>query len=52
MIAEQLRHSDGGALVLELYGHPERDEAIRRIRDATDAHPRPCVLRCAATALG
>jgi integrase len=28
VIAEQLRHSDGGALVLELYGHPDRKEAI------------------------
>jgi len=34
VIAEQLRHSDGGALVLELYGHPDRTEAIRRIRRA------------------
>lgn len=34
VIAEQLRHSDGGALVLELYGHPDRREAIRRIRRA------------------
>ena len=34
VIAEQLRHSAGGALVLELYGHPDRQEAIRRIRDA------------------
>jgi hypothetical protein len=34
VIAEQLRHSDGGALVLELYGHPDRKEAIRRIRRA------------------
>jgi hypothetical protein len=29
VIAEGLRHSDGGALVLELYGHPQSDEAIR-----------------------
>jgi integrase len=34
VIAEQLRHSDGGALVVELYGHPERMEAIRRMRRA------------------
>jgi len=34
VIAEQLRHSDGGALVVELYGHPERAEAINRIRRA------------------
>jgi hypothetical protein len=37
VIAEQLRHSDGGALVLELYGHPDRREAIRRIRRAYTA---------------
>ena len=35
VIAEQLRHSDGGALVLELYGHPDRQEAIRRIRETS-----------------
>jgi hypothetical protein len=34
VIAEQLRHSDAAALVLELLGHPDRTEAIRRIRDA------------------
>src|SRR4051794_21949785 len=34
VIARQLRHSDGGALVVELYGHPERMEAIRRMRRA------------------
>jgi hypothetical protein len=34
VIDEQLRLSDRGALVLELYGHPQRDEAIRRIREA------------------
>ena len=28
VIAEQLRHTDGGALVVELYGHPERGKAI------------------------
>ena len=34
VIAEQLRHSDGGRLVLELYGHPDRGKAIDRIRRA------------------
>jgi integrase len=34
VIAEQLRHSDGGRLVLELYGHPSRSRAIERIRRA------------------
>jgi integrase len=34
VIAEQLRHGDGGRLVLELYGHPDRNKAIERIRRA------------------
>ena len=34
VIAEQLRHDDGGRLVLELYGHPDRNRAIERIRRA------------------
>ena len=37
VIAEQLRHSDGGRLVLELYGHPSRGKAIERIRRAFTA---------------
>jgi integrase len=34
VIAEQLRHKDGGKLVLKLYGHPDRRKAIERIRRA------------------
>jgi integrase len=34
VVAEQFRHSDGGTLVVKLYGHPSRDEAISRIRRA------------------
>jgi integrase len=34
IIAEQLRHDDGGALVVKLYGHPDRLKAIDRIRRA------------------
>ena len=34
VIAEQLRHTDGGALVVELYGHPDHGQAIRRMRRA------------------
>jgi len=34
VVAEQLRHSDGGTLVVKLYGHPSREEAISRIRKA------------------
>jgi integrase len=32
VIAEQLRHSDGGTLVVKLYGHPSRAKAIERMR--------------------
>ena len=41
VIAEQLRHTDGGALVVELYGHPDRDEAIKRVRRAFGDAARP-----------
>lgn len=34
VIAEQLRHQDGGKLVTTLYGHPSRRTAIDRIRGA------------------
>jgi integrase len=34
IIAQQLRHTDGGALVTKLYGHPERRVAIERMRRA------------------
>lgn len=34
VVAEQLRHTDGGVLVVQLYGHPSRREAIKRIRRA------------------
>jgi hypothetical protein len=34
VVGEQLRHSDGGVLVVQLYGHPSRREAIKRIRCA------------------
>lgn len=34
VIAQQLRHQDGGKLVTSLYGHPSREEAITRIRGA------------------
>jgi hypothetical protein len=39
VIAEQLRHSDGGKLVIELYGHPDRRKAIDRIRRAYTGAP-------------
>lgn len=34
VIAEQLRHTDGGTLVLSRYGHPDRSVALDRIRGA------------------
>jgi hypothetical protein len=33
-VIAELRHNDGGALVLRLYGHPDRYKAIERIRRA------------------
>ena len=33
-VAQQLGHTDGGALVMKLYGHPDEDLQRRRIRDA------------------
>jgi hypothetical protein len=39
VIAQQLRQSDGGALVLKLYGHPERRVAIDRLRRAFSGQP-------------
>lgn len=40
VIARQLRHSDDGALVISLYGHPTRRTAIEKMRRAFTA-PRP-----------
>jgi integrase len=37
VIAEQLGHRDGGRLVVELYGHPDKARARRRIREAFDS---------------
>lgn len=36
VIAEQLGHRDGGRLVVQLYGHPDKARARRRIREAFD----------------
>jgi integrase len=41
VIAEQLRHADGGILVVKLYGHPSREEAIGRMRRAYTARVEP-----------
>jgi hypothetical protein len=32
VIARQLRHKDGGALVIKLYGHPTTETAIDHMR--------------------
>jgi integrase len=32
LIAKQLRHNDEGALVLRLYGHPDRDAVLDQLR--------------------
>jgi integrase len=45
VIAEQLRHSDGGVLVVQLYGHPSRREAIKRIRRAYGDNVRPIAAK-------
>lgn len=34
VVAQQLRHDDGGTLVRELYGHPDAAIARERIRAA------------------
>jgi integrase len=46
VIAEQLGHKDGGKLVIQLYGHPDRKRARAKIRDAFDrtAQVRPLRL--------
>jgi hypothetical protein len=36
VIAEQLGHHDGGRLVVQLYGHPDKARARRKIREAHD----------------
>lgn len=43
VIARQLRHSDDGALVIALYGHPTRATAIEKMRRAFTA-PRPAKI--------
>lgn len=40
VVAEQLGHRDGGRLVEELYGHPDRARRRAKIRAAFDATPR------------
>ena len=37
IIAEQLGHKDGGKLVIQLYGHPDKSRARHRIREAFES---------------
>ncbi len=41
VIAKQLRHKDGGTLVVQLYGHGEQQVAIDRIRAAFGGNVQP-----------
>jgi integrase len=41
VIAKQLRHTDGGVLVVQLYGHPNDGEARERIRRAYGQNVQP-----------
>jgi integrase len=45
VIAEQLGHRDGGKLVVQLYGHPDKSRARRKIREAHDQAGRAAQLR-------
>ena len=45
VIAEQLGHKDGGKLVTQLYGHPDKKNARRRIREAFDGRAHTTELR-------
>lgn len=53
VIAKQLRHSDDGALVIQLYGHPSRRAVMERmrrgwrgnVRQLSDARPAARALR-------
>jgi integrase len=44
-IAEQLGHKDGGRLVEQLYGHPDKAKRRAKVRDAYNAHGRVTPLR-------
>lgn len=41
MVAQQLRHDDGGVLVVKLYGHPDARVAREQIRRAFGSNLRP-----------
>jgi integrase len=44
-VAVQLGHTDGGALVMRLYGHPDQDRARERLRRAFDTPAELSVVR-------
>ena len=44
VIAKQLRHSDDGALVIKLYGHPTRQTAMDRMRRGWGANVRQLLV--------
>jgi len=44
-IAKQLRHTDDGALVIKLYGHPTREAALDRLRGGSDRTVRQVPVR-------
>lgn len=45
IVAEQLGHKDGGKLVEQLYGHPDKARRRRLIREAHDARAKVTPLR-------
>jgi hypothetical protein len=45
IVAEQLGHKDGGRLVEQLYGHPDRRLRRAKIRDAYEASTKVRPLR-------
>jgi len=44
-VAQQLGHTDGGQLVMELYGHPSEAGARARVLAAWDAQMGPVPIR-------
>jgi integrase len=45
VVAEQLGHTDGGKLVIDLYGHPDKKRSRQLIREAFEAPPTVTPLR-------
>jgi integrase len=53
-VAVQLGHTDGGALVMKLYGHPAEDDARTRIKlaDASGLTPLPALVKVQPAGVG